>query len=223
MVSTTCGTSHRREHIEVFRRNGFDFVDSATGKPPASSTAKQASTAQQEAQQGQGPEEQGQDAMGWEDGEKAGAAMDLELPAPGDPWTAAPVDSSTMGGDGGEDGAYSGGDVQGQLLLSSVPFSKGTTFGVDDVAEMVAALRAGEHPETLRPSRWVGWVGRWWVLGAGWAGCLVQILISALLMMPAHCTSSHGATVLVCCFGGMRAWLACSCSCLTFWFWWWIL
>lgn len=41
----------------------------------------------------------------------------------------------------------------GALLLSAVPFSRNTTFGVEDVSELVGRLRAGERPAELRPAR----------------------------------------------------------------------
>ena len=45
-----------------------------------------------------------------------------------------------------------GGD--GRLQLSSVPFSRGTTFGAADVRELVALLDSGESaPMALGPSQ----------------------------------------------------------------------
>ncbi len=41
----------------------------------------------------------------------------------------------------------------GRLVLTAVPFSRGTLFGPDDVAEMAQALRAGARPDEVRPSR----------------------------------------------------------------------
>jgi hypothetical protein len=47
-----------------------------------------------------------------------------------------------------------GGGGGGDLLLAAVPYSKGVTFGEEEVSEMVEALAAGEgRREAVRPSK----------------------------------------------------------------------
>lgn len=50
-------------------------------------------------------------------------------------------------------------DNEGKLLLSAVPFSKGVTFGVDDVVELVGLLDGSAADESLASSVWLGMNG----------------------------------------------------------------
>ena len=64
----------------------------------------------------------------------------------------------------------------GHLRLAALPFSKNTTFGPDDVAELVGALQRGEPEASLRPAR-----------------CAPPLLLVATLPPPAAVCTGWGA------------------------------
>ncbi|KAG2486047.1 hypothetical protein HYH03_015254 [Edaphochlamys debaryana] len=150
-----------REHLPVFRRNGFDFVERGPdgrvrplpGPSSAAKAAAAAAPAPADAADAAACEDRGAEAAGNGDGQRQGGEGGGE-----DAWAWA----------GGGEGGGGGGGGGGELLLSSVPVSRATgQLGAEDVAELVAMLREGGGPaagaggeagrraweEELRPSR----------------------------------------------------------------------
>ena len=138
-----------RDHLDVFRRSGFEFLD-----VPLLATAAR----REQRQQQQAGQSQQQDRAAEEDGGMRGfdevRCEEGDTPHPRG-WDASTASPPTLGGLG----ASAGGEPASvspptSLMLSSVPFSRNTTLGLEDVLEMVAKLREGdEKPSELRPSR----------------------------------------------------------------------
>ncbi|KXZ50440.1 hypothetical protein GPECTOR_16g614 [Gonium pectorale] len=130
-----------REHIDVFRRNGFDFVERTPGGKLLPLPGAGASS--------RGPMAKGPDGPGGAAGVASDDVDDDVVLSEAEPPAAAAAREG-MDGSGGMD-IDDGGGCGGELLLSAVPVSRATgQLGMEDVAELVAMLRAGEGRESAR-------------------------------------------------------------------------
>jgi hypothetical protein len=184
-----------REHVEVFQKNGFEFVEGvamAGGKqvwrplrPKRGMSLKQQQEGreeegrdakQQQEKQQEGQQEEGRGAMQQQDQQQHGEGKrggdhrlqqqdgggmlqgQQQQQGSGDGGVTA---SHQHGGIGSSDGAATADDWEGdevggdgEVLLASVPHSRGAEFGEAEVLEMVEALAAGEGPPgDVRPHR----------------------------------------------------------------------
>lgn len=171
-----------RDHLEVFRRNGFDFVERQHDGRLVLLAAPEAPGATGHQQQ----QQQVEDPLGGQGSGSTGGAGEAAAEA----GLMHHIGDDELVFDGGADGSQGGG--AGELLLSAVPVS-GSTFqlGPDDVAELVAMIKAGEGSgsrtgsgssdsraweDELRPSRCGGRTGGGLIGKAGGNVCVRSCL-----------------------------------------------
>ncbi|KAJ9523663.1 hypothetical protein QJQ45_019930 [Haematococcus lacustris] len=116
-----------RDHVEAFRRNGFEFVEPKAYSGPAAQQPLEINQGLEE-QPGDGGGAEGHDGAGGAGGGGGTLAVQRPLHDQRPHW-------------------------QQGLLLAAVPYSKGIVFGPDDVCEMVGLIKAGVRPEDVQPSR----------------------------------------------------------------------
>ncbi|KAL6758919.1 MutL C terminal dimerization domain-containing protein [Haematococcus lacustris] len=116
-----------RDHVEAFRRNGFEFVEPKANSGPAAQQPLEIDQGLEE-QPGDGGGAEGHDGEGGAGGGGGTLAVQRPLHDQRPHW-------------------------QQGLLLAAVPYSKGVVFGPDDVCEMVGLIKAGVRPEDVQPSR----------------------------------------------------------------------